>query len=110
MNTEDLLHFRAAQYGHFPHQAALAQQLKFSLQNFKAGTSWKELPPASREALEMICHKMARILNGKPDYEDNWQDIAGYATLVLQELQITSKSNLPSTSPLGLSRGAPHAQ
>jgi len=30
----------------------------------------------------MILHKIARILNGDPEYSDNWHDIAGYATLI----------------------------
>jgi len=34
-----------------------------------------------REALEMIAHKIGRILNGDPNYADSWHDIAGYAKL-----------------------------
>ena len=37
----------------------------------------------------MITNKMARIVNGDPNYIDNWHDIAGYATLVEQELIMT---------------------
>jgi hypothetical protein len=39
------------------------------------------------EALEMICVKMARIMNGDPLYRDNWVDIAGYAKLVSDRLE-----------------------
>jgi len=39
-----------------------------------------------REALEMILHKIARILNGNPNYADSWQDIAGYAQLIVKRL------------------------
>lgn len=35
----------------------------------------------------MIAHKIARILNGDPDYDDSWVDIAGYATLVVKKLK-----------------------
>ena len=42
-------------------------------------------------ALDMICNKMARIVNGDPSYIDNWHDISGYATLVEQELNITNR-------------------
>jgi hypothetical protein len=35
----------------------------------------------------MICHKMARIVNGDADYDDSWIDIAGYATLVAERLR-----------------------
>ena len=39
------------------------------------------------EALDMICHKIARIINGDPNHLDSWQDIAGYARLVAERLQ-----------------------
>jgi hypothetical protein len=39
------------------------------------------------EAMEMIAHKLARIINGDPDYHDNWADIAGYAKLVADRLE-----------------------
>ena len=29
----------------------------------------------------MICNKIARAVNGDPQYFDNYRDIAGYATL-----------------------------
>lgn len=35
----------------------------------------------------MICHKMARIINGDPNYRDSWDDVAGYATLVAKRLK-----------------------
>ncbi len=47
---------------------------------------WIRLSFSQREALEMIAHKIGRILNGDPDYADSWHDIAGYAKLVEDEL------------------------
>lgn len=35
----------------------------------------------------MIAHKLARIMNGDPNYIDNWTDIAGYAQLVVDILE-----------------------
>jgi hypothetical protein len=46
---------------------------------------WK-LSVSQREALEMILHKIARILNGDPNFKDSWTDIIGYARLVEREL------------------------
>ena len=43
------------------------------------------------EALSLICHKLARISNGNPFYIDNWRDIAGYASLVVQYLESESE-------------------
>jgi hypothetical protein len=37
---------------------------------------------SQKESLEMIMHKVARILNGDPNYSDSWHDIAGYAKLI----------------------------
>ena len=34
------------------------------------------------EALDMIFSKIARIINGDPNYADSWHDIAGYAKLI----------------------------
>lgn len=41
-------------------------------------------------ALDMICNKMARIINGDFNFIESWHDISGYATLVEQELNITN--------------------
>jgi hypothetical protein len=39
-----------------------------------------------KEALDMVAHKIGRILNGDPTYTDSWHDIAGYSKLVEDEL------------------------
>jgi hypothetical protein len=49
-------------------------------------TADRKLEDDQAEALEMIANKIARILNGDPDYADSWTDIAGYATLVAERL------------------------
>lgn len=73
---------RGKRYGRFDHHAAISQQFKCIL---RQGT-WNQLGDDQREALEMIVHKIARILNGDPNYADSWQDIAGYAQLVANRL------------------------
>ncbi len=75
---------RGTRYGDFKDGAAIMQQLKDVM---KAAPKWEALKPSQKEALEMIQHKIGRILNGDPDYDDNWKDIAGYATLIVKELQ-----------------------
>ena len=44
------------------------------------------LEPDQVEALIMISHKLARIVNGDPHYDDSWRDVAGYAQLVANRL------------------------
>lgn len=36
----------------------------------------------------MICNKIARAVNGDPQYFDNWRDIAGYATLAEKACEV----------------------
>lgn len=80
---DQVLEERGSRYGEFKNHAEIAQSLKNQI-HFYDG--WHKLTPDMREALEMICHKMARILNGDPNYADSWTDIAGYATLVEKRL------------------------
>jgi len=77
---------RGSRYGAFDGHAEIAQQLKATVRVFEAKRGC-DLAHDQREALEMIMHKVARILNGDPNYADNWIDIAGYATLVADRLE-----------------------
>jgi len=77
---------RGKRYGTFKNHAQLSQLLKGVMQS---RPSYQSLRADQREALEMIAHKIARILNGDPNYADNWVDIAGYAKLVADRLQGT---------------------
>ena len=84
ININDMLAERQARYGTFEGHARISQALK-AVMHERSG--WDRLKPDQREALEMIQHKVARILNGDPNYTDNWIDIAGYATLVADLLE-----------------------
>jgi hypothetical protein len=77
----EILNERGERYGTFQQQAAISQSLKRVM--FAAE---RKLEDDQTEALEMIANKIARILNGDPDYVDSWLDIAGYATLVAERL------------------------
>jgi hypothetical protein len=74
---------RGERYGAFSSHAALSQAFKDVA---RTGDSYELLSASQLEALEMIFHKIARILNGDPDYADSWHDLAGYASLVEKEL------------------------
>jgi hypothetical protein len=76
---------RGTRYGKFIHHAAVTQRLKETMSEH-AASGGIELAPDQREALEMIAHKIGRIVNGDPDYADSWVDIAGYAMLVADRL------------------------
>lgn len=78
---------RGQRYGKFKDHAAIAQELKRALYRHMDTVSKVEPDADQLEALEMICHKLARIVNGDPDYADSWVDIAGYAQLVADRLE-----------------------
>ncbi|CAB4137680.1 hypothetical protein UFOVP768_5 [uncultured Caudovirales phage] len=81
---------RTARYGQFKDHARISQEIKRVM---KKTDGWNNLGATGREALEMIAHKIARVLNGDPTYIDNWVDIAGYATLVAERLEEAKQDN-----------------
>jgi len=76
---------RGNRYGSFTGHAAVTQDLK-NIIKFHLNSRNKKLYDDQQEALDMICHKIGRIINGDPDYADSWHDIAGYASLVDKRL------------------------
>lgn len=83
MTLDKTLKERGARYGSFAGHARITQNIKRII---ATGESYSRLDNSQREALEMIAHKIGRIVNGDPDYPDSWHDIAGYAKLVEDEL------------------------
>ena len=89
MSIEKTLKERGEKYGSFEGYVLLCNQLKAVALLADNG----RIQPLHSEGLDMIFNKIARILNGDPNYADNWHDIAGYAILVENELKIdTAKS------------------
>lgn len=75
---------RGSRYGKFTGHATVTQALKSVMFNARPDLV---LAADQREALEMIAHKIGRIINGDPNYADSWVDIAGYAKLVADRLE-----------------------
>jgi Domain of unknown function (DUF6378) len=73
---------RGSQYGAFETQAMLAQFLKDNVRQHLGGYNWNDMSCMQREAIDMILHKVSRIVNGDPNYKDSWTDIIGYAKLI----------------------------
>ena len=80
---DETLAERGGRYGDFERHAELTQGLKRVMAQ---GRQWAALADDQREALEMVAHKIGRILNGDPDYVDSWHDIIGYVRLVEKRL------------------------
>lgn len=90
-----VLNQRGARYGDFTDHARLAQQLQHALERHQITSGaevpttcipWNHLTSVQQRALTTICDKLARILNGDPNYDDNWIDIQGYARLAQERL------------------------
>ena len=80
------LNERGSRYGPFVSHAEITQSFKRTAYGF-AKDNGNTFAPDQIEALDMIFHKLGRILNGDPDYADSWIDIAGYAQLVADRLE-----------------------
>lgn len=86
-NADKVLAERGATYnvnGTYEDHASLTQELKEAC---RAHKGWEVLPGSMKESIDMIFHKIARVINGKPDYKDNWDDIEGYARLISRTLE-----------------------
>lgn len=77
---------RGRRYGDFMGHAQATMSIKKVITSHLLDRD-KRLAPDQEEALHMIAHKIGRIINGDPDYEDSWRDVAGYATLVADRLR-----------------------
>lgn len=75
---------RGSRYGDFANHARVTQSIMTAI---ATSPNWRELPAVHRQALTVIADKIARILTGDPNYEDNWHDIQGYARLVEKFIQ-----------------------
>jgi len=86
-NVNEVLEERGTRYGKFKHHAEISWNIKIAM---RGSPNWigGKLTADKREALDMIAHKIARILNGDPEYADSWVDIAGYAQLVADDINL----------------------
>lgn len=74
---EQLIAEREKTHGSFAVTAKISQELKAVIHAYNTPI----VSNAQIEALDMMCSKIARILNGNPQERDHWIDIAGYARL-----------------------------
>jgi hypothetical protein len=83
---------RDEQHGGMEAVGALSQNLKSCL---RRSNGWSKLDSGEREALDMICHMLARILSGSNPHDPaSWHEIAGYAVAARRADQPTT-SNTP---------------
>jgi len=85
MTVENTLVERGNRYGDFNEHARITQNIKRAMAD---SPNWESLTDSMKESLEMVAHKVGRILNGDPSYSDSWHDIQGYCKLVEDELNV----------------------
>ena len=94
---------RGQRYGRFMDHAEITQALKHIMTGSDKSTLCDKtkarirsrvelMQPDQIECLDMIAHKIGRILNGDPNYDDSWVDVAGYTTLVVDRLKGTEEA------------------
>jgi hypothetical protein len=78
MNTPN----RDEQHGGMEAVGPVSQQIKIAMRD---GRNWERLTYGHQEALDMIAHKVARILSGaNPHDPQHWEDVAGYAQAAMR--------------------------
>ncbi|MCO5157554.1 MAG: hypothetical protein M9945_12540 [Aquamicrobium sp.] len=80
---EQLLAERKSTHGEYRDHAAYTQAIKSLC---RSSDNWSSLQDHQKETLEMIAHKIGRILAGDPNFDDHWRDISGYAKLTADRL------------------------
>lgn len=79
-----MLDSRLKTHGEYGKFAEVEQSLQEVMRNAEG---FKKLSPTQKSVLNMIQHKIARILAGSPDHLDHWRDLLGYGQRALDELQ-----------------------
>jgi hypothetical protein len=83
-DVDQILGERGNRYGTFESNAKTCQLLKNVLHSQEG---WYRLSYVQREAVEMMMHKISRLVNGDATYLDTVVDIAGYNQLMLEHMR-----------------------
>ena len=89
-NLQDTLKVRKNVHGNFCESAVTHDKLMDVVWNTP---NWSHMDAAKRRSIHMICEKLSRILWGDYNFADHWHDIAGYATLIDQQLTIHTEDS-----------------
>jgi hypothetical protein len=89
-DVNTVLNERNNTHGDFDTQAMIAQDLKWTM---RQGVNYHKLSSAQREAVDMIAHKLSRVVNGNCNFLDHWVDICGYSQLIVKEIEKDGSKN-----------------
>ena len=84
--VETMLTEREKTHGNFRDHARCTRRLKAVLRD-ELETVGNPITMEQEEALDMIFHKIGRIVAGDANFIDHWDDLPGYPTLVAKVLR-----------------------
>jgi hypothetical protein len=87
--TDDLLDEREETHGDYENTARIIQRFKrvmYSELMERELRGQDDLSDVARETMEMMLHKFGRIISGKWDHPDHWEDLCGYPALVVRSI------------------------
>jgi hypothetical protein len=84
-DVNELVTIRKNTHGDFTDHARVTQRLKQVVHD-EMKTINTKVTHVQLEALQMILHKIGRIVAGDPNFKDHWDDIAGYAKITAERL------------------------
>lgn len=68
---------------------SVSQQIK---QAMRGSRNWYRLTAGHKEALEMVAHKIARVLSGADPHDlEHWLDVAGYPQAAIRSRAIATE-------------------
>lgn len=84
MDINEVLKERSKTHGAFEDHARITQRLKSVIDDELVSRRNRDqdiLADTQLESIDMILHKIGRIIAGDANFPDHWDDIAGYAKL-----------------------------
>ena len=81
---------RDDQHGGVENVGRTSQLIKHAM---RTGRNWGNLSPGQQESLDMVAHKIGRILAGSdPSDEQHWEDLAGYPVASMRDRKKKEKT------------------
>lgn len=83
MKIDQTLQERGNKHGEYSERSRVSQNIKKAMLD---SLNWEMLTDEQKESLDMVAHKISRILTGDPNHHDHWFDCEGYMKLIADKL------------------------
>lgn len=74
----EVLKDRKKTHGPYEESSKFVQLIKSSA---RTSPQWMSMKPHQQETIDMVAHKLGRILYGNANFVDSWRDLIGYIQL-----------------------------